>query len=107
MAIYSGLGAIPLPKILDRWAANTGRSEGATAEKAVPFPGAVRRSQSFLRSLRSTHFTGRIAMTHEMLERKKSRDQILPNFAASNGPEKQELLRLIGTLVRGPDATRS
>ena len=28
-------------------------------------------------------------------------------FAAGNGPEKQELLRLIGTLVRGPDATRS
>jgi hypothetical protein len=23
---------------LDRWAANTGRCEGATAEKAVPFP---------------------------------------------------------------------
>jgi len=28
-------------------------------------------------------------------------------IAAGNGPEKQELLRLIGTLVRGPDATRS
>ena len=28
-------------------------------------------------------------------------------FAAGNGPEKQELLRLIGTLVRAPDATRS
>ena len=28
-------------------------------------------------------------------------------FAAGNRPEKQELLRLIGTLVRGPDATRS
>jgi hypothetical protein len=28
-------------------------------------------------------------------------------FATGNGPEKQELLRLIGTLVRGPDATRS
>ena len=27
-------------------------------------------------------------------------------IAAGNGPEKQELLRLIGTLVRGPDATR-
>ena len=25
-------------RILDRWAANTGRLEGATAEKAVPFP---------------------------------------------------------------------
>jgi hypothetical protein len=49
VAIYSGLGAIPLPKILDRWAANTGRSEGATAEKAVPFPGAVRRSLVVLR----------------------------------------------------------
>jgi hypothetical protein len=28
-------------------------------------------------------------------------------IAAGNGPEKQELVRLIGTLVRGPDATRS
>jgi hypothetical protein len=28
-------------------------------------------------------------------------------IAAGNGPEKQELLRLIGTLVRGPDATKS
>jgi hypothetical protein len=27
--------------------------------------------------------------------------------AAGNGPEKQELLRLIGSLVRGPDDTRS
>jgi hypothetical protein len=27
-------------------------------------------------------------------------------IGAGNGPEKQELLRLIGTLVRGPDATR-
>ena len=44
MASYSGLGAIPLPSILDRWAANTGRSEGATAEEAVPFPRAAHRS---------------------------------------------------------------
>jgi hypothetical protein len=29
---------------------DAGRFEGATAEKAVPFPGAVRRSQFFLRS---------------------------------------------------------
>jgi hypothetical protein len=28
-------------------------------------------------------------------------------ITAGNGPEKQELLRLIGTLVRGPAATRS
>jgi hypothetical protein len=28
-------------------------------------------------------------------------------IAAGNGPEKQELLHLIGTLVRGPAATRS
>ena len=28
-------------------------------------------------------------------------------IASGNGPEKQELLRLIGTLVRGPDAKRS
>src|SRR6266481_3736361 len=57
-------------RILDRWAANTGRSEGATAEKAVPFPGAVRRSQSFLRSLRSTHFTGRIDDARDVGEEK-------------------------------------
>jgi hypothetical protein len=31
-------------RVLDRWAANTGRSEGAKAEKAVPFPCAARRS---------------------------------------------------------------
>jgi hypothetical protein len=31
-------------RILDRWAANTSRLEGATAEKAVPFPCAARRS---------------------------------------------------------------
>ena len=31
-------------RILDRWAANSGRLEGATAEKAVPFPCAARRS---------------------------------------------------------------
>src|SRR5262249_39655877 len=30
--------------IWDRWAANRGRLEGATAEKAVPFPCAARRS---------------------------------------------------------------
>ena len=29
---------IPLPNILDGWASHTGRCEGATAEKAVPFP---------------------------------------------------------------------
>jgi hypothetical protein len=28
-------------------------------------------------------------------------------IAVGNGPEKQELLRLIGTLVRGPPATTS
>jgi hypothetical protein len=28
-------------------------------------------------------------------------------IGAGSGPEKQELLRLIGTLVRGPDAVRS
>jgi hypothetical protein len=38
-----GPGAIPLPNI-DRWAANLGRSEGANAEEAVPFLGAVHRS---------------------------------------------------------------
>jgi hypothetical protein len=29
---------MPLPNILDCWASHTGRCEGATAEKAVPFP---------------------------------------------------------------------
>src|SRR5262249_18419573 len=43
---------------IDRRAAKPGRREGAKAEKAVPFPGAVRRSESFLASLRSTHFCG-------------------------------------------------
>src|SRR5919109_2206638 len=38
-------------RILDRWAANAGRSEGATAVKAVPFLCAARRSLSF----RSVH----------------------------------------------------
>ena len=33
MASYSGLGAIPLPSILDRWAANAGRSEGAKRKR--------------------------------------------------------------------------
>ena len=28
-------------------------------------------------------------------------------IAGGSGPEKQELLRLIGTLVRGPEATKS
>jgi hypothetical protein len=32
------------PECLDRWAANMGRSEGATAGKAVLFPCAARRS---------------------------------------------------------------
>jgi len=31
-------------RMLNRWAANMGRLEGATAEKAVPFPCAARRS---------------------------------------------------------------
>src|SRR5262249_18939823 len=33
-----GIIGIPLPNILDCWALHTGRCEGATAEKAVPFP---------------------------------------------------------------------
>jgi len=43
VASYSGLGQYH-SRILDRWAANTGRLEGATAEEAVPFPYAARRS---------------------------------------------------------------
>ncbi len=35
-------------RILDRWAAHPSRCAGATAEKAVPFPDAVRRSELFL-----------------------------------------------------------
>jgi hypothetical protein len=46
-------------QLLDRWAANTGRSEGATAEKAVPFPGAVRRSLVVLRFAALDPFTRR------------------------------------------------
>jgi hypothetical protein len=38
---HSGLGGMPLPNI-GSMDGNTGRSEGATAEKAVPFPCAVR-----------------------------------------------------------------
>jgi hypothetical protein len=46
-----GPGGKPLSNIgsmgiLDRWAANAGRSEGATAEKAVPFLCAAPRSFS-------------------------------------------------------------
>ncbi len=37
---YSGWGiGTATPEYCDRWAAHTGRCEGATAEKAVPFPG--------------------------------------------------------------------
>jgi hypothetical protein len=39
-----GPGGNTTPECLDRWAAKTGRSEGATAEKAVPFLCAARRS---------------------------------------------------------------
>jgi hypothetical protein len=39
-----GPGGNTTLEYLDRWAANTGRSEGATAEEAVPFPRAARRS---------------------------------------------------------------
>src|SRR5258708_21988149 len=46
-------------RILDRWAANLGRSEGAIAEKAVPFPGAVRRSLVVLRFAALDPFTRR------------------------------------------------
>jgi hypothetical protein len=42
---------IPLPNILDRWASHTGRLEGATAEKAVPFPCALPVDPSFFVSL--------------------------------------------------------
>jgi hypothetical protein len=40
VANYSGLGANH-SRIFDRWAADTGRLEGASAEEAVPFPVAV------------------------------------------------------------------
>jgi len=47
-------------RVLDRWAA-TGRLEGAAAEKAVPFPGAVRRS-----SLRCAQPILRGSVAHEV-----------------------------------------
>jgi hypothetical protein len=46
-----------------------GRCAGATAEKAVPFPDAVRRSEIVLGSLRSTHFA-RGSARREMREGK-------------------------------------
>ena len=46
--------------VWDRWAA-TGRFEGAAAEKAVPFPGAVRRS-----SLRCAQPILRGSVAHEV-----------------------------------------
>src|SRR5262249_47937312 len=54
---WGGKSSHTAPNI-DRRAAKPGRREGAKAEKAVPFPGAVRRSKSFLASLRSTHSAG-------------------------------------------------
>jgi len=37
-------GGLWFRTFLDRWAATAGRYEGATAEQAVPFPSAARRS---------------------------------------------------------------
>jgi hypothetical protein len=37
-------GGLEFRTFLDRWAATAGRYEGATAEKAVPFPSVARRS---------------------------------------------------------------
>src|SRR5262249_46539929 len=54
---WGGKSSHTAPNI-DRRAAKPGRREGAKAEKAVPFPAAVRRSKSFLASLRSTHSAG-------------------------------------------------
>jgi hypothetical protein len=59
-----GPGGDTTPEYLDRWAANTGRLEGASAEEAVPFSVAVRRS-FVLCSLRSTILRGG-SITHEM-----------------------------------------
>ena len=58
---YSGWGiGTATPEYCDRWAARTGRCEGATAEKAVPFPGRCPSIRTvWFVSLRSTHLTGR------------------------------------------------
>jgi hypothetical protein len=48
---YVGPGGMPLPNI-GSMDGNTGRSEGATAEKAVPFPCAVLDPKPFVRELR-------------------------------------------------------
>jgi len=37
-------GGLDFRAFLDRWAATAGRYQGATAEKAVPFPSAAPRS---------------------------------------------------------------
>jgi hypothetical protein len=47
-----GPGGNTTPEDIGSMGGDTGRSEGATAEKAVPFPGAVRRSLVFFVSLR-------------------------------------------------------
>jgi len=43
-------GGLEFRTFLDRWAATAGRYEGATAEKAVAFPSAARRSFALVRS---------------------------------------------------------
>jgi hypothetical protein len=68
-------------RILDRWAANLGRSEGAIAEEAVPFPGAVRRSLVVLRCARPIYAAGFSAVVPahagRLLER---RDHVAPTL---------------------------
>src|SRR5439155_8711927 len=56
--VFGGKSSQYRYRILDRWAAHPSRYAGAIAEKAVPFPGAVRRSELVFGSLRSTHFAG-------------------------------------------------
>ena len=52
-------GGNTTPEDIGSMGGDTGRSEGATAEKAVPFPGAVRRSLVVLRFAALDPFTRR------------------------------------------------
>ena len=68
-------------RILDRWAANTGRLEGATAEKAVPFPCAARRS--FVLRFAAQPMAFSVVVPARAARLLKSRDQVAATLAMS------------------------
>src|SRR5437660_8044664 len=68
-------------RILDRWAANTGRLEGATAEKAVPFPCAARRSVVLRFVAQPMAFS--VVVPARAARLLKSRDQVAATLAMS------------------------